>query len=318
MLIVSTTALYCQGDDYIRDGAMRLLNVPKGAAVTWLNRFALQANLPDKETLLKGAQAFILAGTPAWLDNELPWYAAVWKARVPLWLVGIRMCQHNHALLKSMASLVGIATTADTLAPITLEKAGIPNKRFLDPAFHAPYFAAVPAAKKDIDIVFCYRRGLFTGEPDAAHMAAIYEKLYIKFKDRIGAVVVHEPYEVSIAARIFGRKPFYHSEPAAYADVYGRARCFLGGRIHGAIPVLAMGGEAHLLYGNKWGKQKGVIEAGEAGLPVRVCRPEEWDSIVPGSLNASAARSAEIVRADFAAHSAHLRSHLPPIVEECP
>ena len=305
MIVVSTTALFCQGDDFIREGVLRLLDLPRDASVCWINRFCIQPNLPAPEQLLAQARAFVMAGSPAWIDNEERWYEAALKNNTPNWLVGVRMSQTNRDVLKQCARLVKVATTGDFCATLSLNAAGIAHKTFLDPAFHAPYFTP---REKDIDIVFCYRRGVFAGEPDAARMAAIYERLFLRFRDRIGAVVVHEPQEVAIARRIFNRPVFFNSDPAAYADVYGRARVFIGGRIHGAVPVLAMGGEAHLLYGNKWGKQAGVTENTHR-LPVRVYKPEDWERIKPGINGHPDAALAEIAE-DFAEHRAYLKARL--------
>jgi len=309
MIVVSTTSLLCQGDDFIRDGVRELLPTSPLHGEVWVNRTGCKGetnlwrvirNMPDRAAYLPHARAMLFAGTPAWLAvSEVEWYDACIASNVPMWLVGVGGKQHRPETLARAKGVIEVATARDADGLATLREYGIECERFLDPGFHAPYF--YPRDRR-FDVVFTYRDRGAHHEADRATRVAAYLGLYAKFRDRIDAVVVHEPNEIPIARELFGVEPFFSHDHRRYADIYCAARHYIGGRLHGAIPTLAGGGTAHMLYCNA--KTEGVTAHG-AWLPVTCHKHDDWEAI---TLDAEGDDVQEHIQADFAAHAAYLRA----------
>lgn len=184
MLIYSTTAEFCQGDDFIRDGVRRLLDVRTCEGEIWINRFGVRVgekhsavwrvlrNMPPPAEYLPTARAFVCAGTPAWLHHNADWWLRCLEHNVPIWLIGVGSMQPHADVLDRCKHLIKVATVRDHGASKMLGEAGVPCKRFLDPGFHAPYFGP---RGKTIDLAFTYRLHQHVHEPcreirDAAYV----------------------------------------------------------------------------------------------------------------------------------------------------
>ena len=312
MLVISTTSLLCQGDDFIRDGVRRLLGIQPTEGEIWVNRTGCEwpgagtniwrvvRNMPPPDEFMPHARAFVMAGTPGWLNGDISWCHWCMEHETPIWLIGVGSRQHGEDMLKWIKPQIKVATARDADACAVLTEYGVEHERFLEPGFHAPYFAPQP---KDLDVVLTFRRERKLHEEMQPCRLAAYRGLYAKFKDRIDCVLVHEPNEVEFARRLFGVEPFFSHEPRRYADIYCRARHYVGGRVHGAVPVLAAGGEAHLLYH----EAKTETLTGYDWLPVRCYRHPDWEQV---ELGLEGDNVQERIAADFAAHAAYLRARV--------
>ena len=318
MIVLSTSTFFWQGDDFIRDGVRALL--PRGLLAdgeVWAPRTSCEfgedrqplwrcaRTMPSIKECLKGARAFVLAGTPAWMGGSLnEWWEACIETTTPIWLIGVgRNLKGNEDLLERAKPLIQVATTRDANATKMLRNAGVPCQRFLEPGFHAPYWKPKP---KKLRIVLAYRGKRHGGEPDDDARHAVYRAVYAKFKDRIDSVVVHQPDEIETARKLFGRTAFFSHEPRRYAEVYCQTQCYIGGRLHGAVPVLACGGEAHLLY---HADKTEALTAYADWLPVRLHEHQDWESIKPG-LRYDKGTVRETIAEDKRQHGGYLRRAL--------
>ena len=318
MIVFSTSTYFCQGDDFIRDGVRALL--PEGLLAggeLWAPRTSCEfkgerqplwrcaRTVPSIKECLKGARAFVMAGTPAWMGGSLnEWWEACIETKTPIWLIGVgRRMRADEELLARAKPLIKVATTRDANAGKMLAAAGIPFQRFLEPGFHAPYWKPKP---KRFRMVMCYRHKQHGGEPEQAERQAAYQMLFRKFRGRINRIVVHQADEIEIARKLFGCRVFFSHEPRRYAEIYCQTQCYVGGRLHGAVPVLACGGEAHLLY---HADKTEALSAHADWLPVRVHEHADWDKIEPGlKCDKPAVRKA--IEADKRAHAGYLRRAL--------
>jgi len=311
MLLVSTTALYCIGDDFIRDGVMRLCGVGDEPTV-WLNKsemkyrgkhhitYWIDGEMPPTAGLVEDARAVVIAGTPAWLDRAANVYDHCLESGTPLWIIGAGKVQEKVDLLAraNEAGLVHVATARDIPARDTMAAADIEAPIFYDPAFHADYPVGV---EKTVDLAVCYKTDK---HPKARDAEGAHREIAAHYGDRIEAVFVHSPCEIRPAREIYGIEPYFHHDYRRYLPRYAACRCIIAGRLHAAIPVLATGGSAHVIYASQ---KREMLQRLEDELPVRVYDPAAWRQIdvdaeweVTGAL--------ERIRADFAAHAAYVRS----------
>lgn len=236
---------------------MRLLKIDEtDTSIVWLNRCQVQTpdeerkcswsplwkclrNLGDRRSLAENARAFIVAGTPEWIDTMQPFFRLAVTTALPIWIVGVGGGQEGqiHHLKDAVKERVlRKATVRDEKARRALAGAGLSPVRFFDPAFHADEFEPVGEGEF-----------LFNPRLETREQFTLYLELYKKLKGRIDRVVVHEPMEHARACNLFGPKVYYHSDYRRYVDVYRRCSTYVGGRMHGAIPSLASGAEVHLI-----------------------------------------------------------------------
>ena len=302
MLSVYTSALYCVGDDLIREGVARLTDTEDEATV-WISKstatvggktgmmWSCDPYMPDLRELLPLCRAFVVAGTPSWLNSPAAPLLRCIETKTPVWMIGVGKKQGNVALLQTLVQngLLAVATARDEQAAETLGSAGVTAPIFLDPAFHATY----PPVPKTRDIVFCF------APSSAAETTALYEA----HKGRIDLVVVHSPHEIAMCRDVLGVVPYFNHEYTAYKAIYGSCKCYMGGRLHGAIATIAQGGEAHVLYS---APKRDMLKRWEGRLPIAVEHACDWQKIKPGLPRDGVA---ELLAADFAAHAAYLRAH---------
>lgn len=311
MLVVSTTALYCIGDDLIRDGVERICGVGDEPTV-WLNKsdmkiagknhrtYWVDPEMPKTLALVEDARAVIIAGTPSWLDRVGNVYLHCIEAGTPLWIIGAGKAQQQIDVLAraNEAGLVRVATARDEPSRDTLAAAGIEAPIFYDPAFHADYPVG---AEKTINLAVCYKT-----DPAVPGLDKMHSEIATHFGNRIEAVFVHSPREIAPAREIYGMEPYFHHDYRRFLPRYAACRCIIAGRLHAAIPVLATGGSAHVIYKSE---KREMLQRLEDELPVRVYDPAAWRQIdvdaeweVTGAL--------ERIRADFAAHAAYVRARI--------
>lgn len=313
MLLVSTTALYCIGDDLIRDGVERICDVGDEPTV-WLNKsemkhggkkhvtYWIDGEMPPTGGLVEDARAVVIAGTPAWLDRAANVYDHCLESSTPLWIIGAGKEQQQVDLLARVneAGLVHVATVRDVPARNTMAAADIEAPIFYDPAFHAGYPVGI---EKTIDLAVCYKTDK---HPGACDTEGAHRQIAACYGDRIEAVFVHSPCEIRPAREIYGMEPYFHHDYRRYLSRYAAVRCIIAGRLHAAIPVLATGGTAHVIYASQ---KREVLERLEGELPVRVYKPADWAQIdVDADLDG--ADALERIQADFAAHSAYVRARI--------
>jgi len=257
LYLISTTNGWNLGDDLIRQGVLRLLEIDETReSVVWLNRCQVEAedndrhcswsplwkrlrNLGDTQSLAENARALIVAGTPEWIDTMQPFFRHAVTTSLPIWIVGVGgdqggQCHHLKSPVKS--GCLRVATVRDAAAKAALAGQGIDAPRFLDPAFHSTNFTGGEKGE------FLFNPRLETKEQER-----LYFELYKKLRHQIDIVLVHEPMEHARATNLFDRPVFYHSDYRRYIDLYRRCSTYVGGRMHGAIPSLASGAEVHLI-----------------------------------------------------------------------
>jgi len=260
MFIINTTYGWNPGDDLIREGVINLLGI-QHESKAFINRgqlivngkitpiWKMLKNVESPDYLATHAKAIIMAGTPEWLDFFEEFYKAAAKHSLPIYMVGIGMrsvARRAPALIDSVKHLIKGATVRDTYAAAALAERGIPYEWFPDPAFSASY--DVPSSKR-YELVVNYRshggNGSFTNAFDDKWAEAAS-----KYSSAIDLVTVHEQGEYARAKKIFSAPVFYSSDYMDYKYIYANTKVYLGGRIHGATPVVACGGTAHVIYSN--------------------------------------------------------------------
>jgi hypothetical protein len=308
VIIVSTTTRWCVGDEFIAEGALRLLDTGREPVVyfdnvaVWFDYHHHSATdaapIYPKSIgeIVSRARAVVFAGTPAWLSRPLPLWRAAIEHRTPIWLVGVGMYQNKGDLPTCRDAvhkhLVPVATVRDDYAKQMLREAGILDAPcFYDPGFHARHTPCAANGK----IILGYR-----------HAECFPQDMWLalakRFEGRIAGIVVHQPHEIEPARALFGSEPFYHSDYRAYAPVYSEACIYIGARLHGAVAMLASSGEAHVIY---VARKMAMLKRLEGELPVKVYAPSAAASIKLG-LRERCPASLERIQADFAAHKAYL------------
>ncbi len=263
MILVNTTYGWNCGDDLIREGVFRLLGIRPENPKVFINRCQVDrchvvdnqplwkylTNMASPDELCRSARALVIAGTPQWVEMAQEFYQAAAKYQVPVYIVGVGLSGNGHrargALIAVQDLIVG-ATVRDYHAAKTLSRVhGIPCAWFPDPAFSAEY----PDTLWRYDLVLNYRAGggdaheLNDGLDE--HWRAVWEQN----RERIDLVTVHDMREIGPARSLFpGNTVFYSGDYRDYKVVYSQAAHYIGGRVHGAIPVVATGGTAHLYY----------------------------------------------------------------------
>ncbi len=254
MYLVSTSSNWNVGDDIIREGVFRILDIGSRESIIWLNRcqviypknkfgwtalWKVLRNQPELASIIPYTDAFILAGTPEWLHTLEDVYDLCLKHRIPIWAIGVGMPQPGYQRLKKCRNrnLISYASVRDDLATETLNKAGISHRWFLDPAFHAKY---EPTPEKSLDVVLTYKRNADNGIADT-----VYLELYRKFHDRIDMIAVHHPDEYVPAQQLFGTDIYYSSNYTDFKRLYACCKHLITNRIHSAAPALRNGAEVH-------------------------------------------------------------------------
>lgn len=288
MYLVNTSYGWNLGDDLIREGVINLLRL-SGKPMVFINRadvrcngasrplWKVLGNMPSPDELCRNAKAFIVAGTPAWLGGAQEFYQASLEHNVPIYIVGVGMKQwagDRHLLAKCKPLIKG-ATVRDRFAQRFLRGRGIRANWFPDPAFHANY----PASEKQLSLVVNYRaeggNGVFGDGLDK-----YWRKIAKRFGHDIDLVTVHEPGEYERAAAIFDAPIFYSSDYRDYKSIYSKTARYLGGRIHGATPVVACGGTAWLIYGTQ--KVEALRQVAKLGETLHILT---YDQILPANLD---------------------------------
>lgn len=254
--LINTTYGWNLGDDLIREGVLALLGL-KGEPMVFINRAGVSCgganvplwkvhnNIPPCEELCSEAKTFVMAGTPEWLHWAEEFYQTALRRGIPILLVGVGWRQGNRRLLARCKPLIKGATVRDRFAKRTLRAAGIDARWFPDPAFHADY----PRAEKDLSLVVNYRADGENGRNYSDGTDGYWREVAGRFGSEIDLVTVHEAGEYKRAAAIFRDTPiFFSSDYTDYKPIYSRTARYLGGRIHGAVPVVACGGTAWLVY----------------------------------------------------------------------
>ena len=249
MDLVSTTCNWNVGDDLIREGVLRLLRASTRPKI-YIDRhqydggygYRISQQLPPLDTLARQAERFIVAGTPEWGEALRPIYEACARHRVPILLVGVGMHAKSPELLEMIRPHVQVATARDTIAYRELNEAGIETELFVDPALHARYPHTLEQSR-----VLNYRCQDKPGRHD--HSADDwYLQAAARFQPHL--ITVHTPSEYEPARELFGNafEVFFSSNPEDYKIIYASADQYVGGRIHGAVPTVATGGRAVVLY----------------------------------------------------------------------
>ncbi len=318
MIVMSTTTGWNPGDDLIREGVYRLLDLDGREPVAWLSRlpihcsrhytgldwvpaFESQYRPCELEELISNARAFVCAGTPEWLTSlETIWFACSISA-VPIWLVGVggpETDRFGAICATQNDGLIKVATTRDPLGEPLLAKAGVEFQRFLDPAFHANYAVAdqVPGI-------------VLNPRLETDDQVALYRDLYQRHKAAVRKVVVHEIREFQIALGMGFECPvWFSSDWRDYRSVYADCQVYLGGRLHGAIPALCAGATVHLVahlekheYVVRWPGRIDQVQA--YGL-------NQVATIDPAYCGNDMTALRGAVKADFNAHRNYIRERL--------
>jgi hypothetical protein len=205
------------------------------------HQWEVQPNF-SAEKVMGSVTALIEAGTPGWAEHLKPVYDLVGSRKVPVFIVGV--AGGKRAVIRKVVSQIRAATARDPGALRFLCSIGLEAKQFLDPAIHAMW----PAVDTKDLVILNYRakggNGRHSGEDDA-----IYKALYARHRDIINCITVHEVTEIPFASKLFpGRPIVFCADYSGFKELYARCRLYIGGRIHGALSVVANGGQAHLMY----------------------------------------------------------------------
>lgn len=249
-LLLSTTSGWNCGDDFIRWGLLRTLNLRPDVRVLWWNRGygVTDTYANDLDVNLPLADAIIMAGTPEWGARNERLYRHALETDTPIYLLGVG--KHggidDHAdLFRDVveAGLVRLAIARDTMAHETLARYGVDADVLCDPAF---YMDPLPGG--DVAIVGWRMVGPRGGPRPSDVLDVRLWKAWNQL-DAPKMVVVHDNREVAPAEELFGAgNVYYGSDPRDLLDAYARCRYYVGARIHGAVPSLLAGAPAHLYY----------------------------------------------------------------------
>jgi len=262
-VLLSTSACWNCGDDWIREGLLEALQLRPDVRQLWWNRGwgirdeyqnSLAVNLPLVDYV-------IMAGTPEWIDkNEVVLRWCIDK-KIRLAFLGVGKTggfipERHGQLVRDLAAsgLVEIAIPRDRIAHDLLTRWGFyPRPPLSDPAlFLLPLSHGL---ERDLSIV-CWR-GIGDpsavesyGLPDTGNKARMDEALVKAYEELPSPkmVVVHENREVRPAEELFGEKVFFSSDPAELYRFYSRCRYFVGTRIHGWVAAAIHGAPGYLLY----------------------------------------------------------------------
>jgi len=261
MYLINTSYGWNAGDDFIREGVLDLLGIRDESKI-FVNRnqvrtgdelrplWQVQRNSCDPDYLAKHAKGIVISGSPEWVKFFEGFYEAAISYNLPIYLVGVGMRavgEEQLDLLRRVKHLVRGATVRDKYAASTLARAGIPHEWFPDPAFSAHY--EIPANKR-YRLVVNYRANGGNGQTE---MLADFDPYWKEIACSIGPidlVTVHEEVEYNRAKEIFQAPVFYSSDYRDLRRVYTDTKVYVGGRLHGAAPVIACGGTAYSLYNN--------------------------------------------------------------------
>ena len=273
MIVLNTTVGWQVGDDLIRRGVEDLLGlranrdygtyyvnraqaeVPacrmtdgelEAPSAPWNPYHEVQRGRPSCHDVMRGARLFVCAGTPEWASRAEGWWAAAIAHRVPIALVGVGMPQGSAMVLVREAAsrgLVVAATARDRAALGELGRSGVEARWYPCPATVG--WPLDPSNRDRVDVL--NPRLSCAGRPVRRDQLDFWARVAADPSYSHCRLVVHEPAEVAEARAMFGREPFFSSRAEDYADLYLSTRWYLGGRLHGALPVAAAGGAVNLL-----------------------------------------------------------------------
>ena len=308
MDMINTTYGWNLGDDLIREGVLNIAGIDRSTPAYWLDRaqnigkwpanmaYRQRRNAMQLKHIHPMVTRLVIAGTPEWGAPMGSVYRHCSDNGLPILVVGVGGPSNDPDAIQYASKTIQHATARDQRAYDELTKAGIKTRLLPCPAFHASY----PHETQDIPIILGYR---------CSH-ANQFDGQYRSIFDRINptVVTVHEPNEIYRATELFGDKVFYHSDFRAYKSLYARAQCYIGGRIHGAIPVLATGGKALLMYERPKAETVKIFSSqlrSDGQASAHVCRHAKLDMSVLDSLRPV---DVDVVQRIFEDHQAWVNS----------
>jgi len=262
-VLLSTSSLWNCGDDWIREGLLRCLNLKPDVRTLWWNRgWGIRSMFANSlKVNLELSDYIIMAGTPEWIDRNEAIYRHCMSAQKPIALLGVGrtggFLNDEHSTLMAAvarAGIVDIAITRDNIAPRYLDAWGIDSVTMCDPAL----FCKPLGGDRDLNIIGYRGMGLGPNDGNRHHvlrdggpskqlddaMVAAFEAM-----DGPKVVTVHDNREIRAAEELFGPEYVYCSSD--YRDMYqlySRCRYYIGTRIHGFVPSVVHGAAAQLIY----------------------------------------------------------------------
>lgn len=305
-VLVSTTAGWNCGDDWIRVGLLRALELRPDVDVIYWNRGwgidRTYANAPRVNLPL--TDYVIVAGSPEWVENTEPVYEYCTATDTPVALLGVGKtggydADRHGALMDGLVSrgLLDAAIARDPIAAETLARIGVPDVPVLcDPAVFYP--PSVPGG----DLAVVGWRGFGNGRPLVPYVpdrldgvsgvdalpSTYFRETWKTWEERRRIVTVHDNREIAAARSLFGRDAVrYRTDPAAMMRLYERCGAYVGGRIHGFVASVIHGGTAHLVYRNQKARCADILVSRlglEGSAAVTILRDDETDPIVAPEL----------------------------------
>lgn len=263
-VLLSTSCLWNCGDDFIREGLLRCLNLRNDVQILWYNRgWGIEAKFANSLAVnLDLADYIIMAGTPEWVDlnEQLYQHAIRFRKRIALLGVGRTggyLPEKHKELMDAVAEarVIDMAIARDEIAPRYLKQFGLSPHIHCDPAL----FLKPLAGPRDLNILG-YRAwgGLGPHEPHTAHdikrdgPSAELDSYLLDAWHAMSdpkCVTVHDNREICTARTLFGKENvWYSTDPWKMYEVYGRCAYYIGARIHGFVAALVHGAAAHLIY----------------------------------------------------------------------
>jgi len=260
-VLLSTSACWNCGDDWIREGLLTCLGLRSDVRVLWWNRgWGVKPEFGNSLAVnLDLADYVIMAGTPEWIDLNEGIYKHCLRRGKRMALLGVGRTggfdeERHEALMGRAREVVDLAIARDDIAAGYLERFGIPHTVMCDPALFCE-----PVGNDGQMSVVGYRGiGLGPGEKNSHHVirgGGQSAELDIILVDAFHAlpapklVTVHDNREVRAAEELFGgQHVFYSSNPADLFRAYAGCGYYIGARIHGFVAALLHGAAAQLIY----------------------------------------------------------------------
>ena len=278
-VLISTTALWNCGDDFIREGVLRLLKLKAECNQIWWNRgFGIESKYSnDLEYNLSFADYIVIAGTPQWMMLNERLFEVALKRSLPVAIIGVGtngiVSQRHKRLLSEIATkgLCEIASARDRNGLNALKNAGLClAKQIIDPA----YFCETLQLQQEYSVFGWRDFNIVTSDPrfirffplkwlklKQQHLLNInarqkkvscYDQVMVDaFNKTRGpkVVLVHDNRELDRAVTLFGAKNVaYFSDHKKVYELLAKCKHYIGSRIHGAIPAFIHGARVQLIY----------------------------------------------------------------------
>lgn len=254
-ILASTTRIWNPGDNFIFFGCRRLIDSALmqflGEHVALYSAFDRNAHIAKSGTAnnrpnvflpgdeYAGIDLILIAGTPDWGKSAESLYFDSVTKNIPLIALGLgaETAEHLESHVTDTVVLglreALLVTTRDRIAHAYLNDLGIENTLTCCPASWAPGELPYMSAMHPVAVV-------------SSDVRAIMAEAIQKAQELNCPIICHNSYERDhLAAR--GIIPLYDEDPLRLLRIITSFRKLYSGRLHAALPALAMGIDVELL-----------------------------------------------------------------------